>query len=129
MGQNNSCINHKTVFHRGDLVLVNLGQHKGLSVQSGIRPCVILSNNMSNQYSTILNVFPMTTQIKECPVHVIVGKTDVNGYLKESSCFLGEQPVTIGKSQVLRKVGHISEESDTMKRIAEAIMLQLGLSA
>ena len=129
MRNKTSNMNQQSVYLRGDLVLTDLGQHKGLSVQSGIRPCIVLSNNMSNQHSTILNVFPLTTQIKDCPVHVIVGKTDVNGYLKECSCFLGEQPVTIGKSQVIRKVGHISENSETMRKITDAVMLQLGLSA
>ena len=129
MGQNNSHENKSKVYYRGDIVLTNLGVHQGSSVQSGIRPCIILSNNTSNLHSTILNVFPLTTQIKECPVHVIVGKADVNGYLRDSSCFLGEQPVTISKNQVLRKVRHVPENSETMQRIVNAVMLQLGLSA
>ena len=62
-------------------------------------------------------------------MHVVVGKADVNGYLRDSSCFLGEQPVTISKNQVLRKVGHVPENSETMQKIVNAVMLQLGLSA
>lgn len=121
--------NMDLVIVRGDIIYVDLGQHPGTSVQSGIRPCIVLSNNISNKHSTILNVFPLTTQIKEYPVHVHLSRKNIKGYLKNDSDFLGEQPATIGKNQVIRKIGHISENSDVMKKIMDAIVVQLGLSA
>lgn len=122
-------MNGSNKYFRGDIIYVDLGIHPGSSVQSGIRPCVILSNNMSNKNSSILNIFPLTLQKKECPVHVVLDKNDIKGYLKKESDFLGEQPMTISKSQVKRKIGHIPEKSDTMKKIMDAVMLQLGLPA
>ena len=35
---------------RGDVIYVDLGQHPHSSIQSGIRPCVVISNNQNNKY-------------------------------------------------------------------------------
>jgi hypothetical protein len=63
-GKNNS--------QRGEIWYVNFGCKKG-SVQSGIRPCIIGSNPINNQYSTIRNVYPVSSKInksKKVLVHV-----------------------------------------------------------
>lgn len=113
---------------RGDIVYVDLGQHGKSSIQSGMRPCIVLSNNKSNRYSTNLCVCPFSGKLKDNPVHVKVKPSDVNGYfLKESDC-LAEQIVTIDKKQVVSKVGHIPEDSEIMQAINKAVCLQLGIS-
>lgn len=33
---------------RGDIIYVDLGQHPKSSVQSGVRPCIVVSNNRNN---------------------------------------------------------------------------------
>lgn len=116
-----------TEFKRGDVIYVDLGQHANSSVQSGMRPCLVVSNNKSNKYAPILCVCPFSGKIKDNPVHVKVSPEDVNGYfLKDSDCLV-EQIVTIDKKMVVSKVGHIPEESDIMGKIDAAMCLQLGL--
>ena len=113
---------------RGDVVYVDLGQHGKGSIQSGMRPCLVLSNNKSNRYSTNLCVCPFSGKLKDNPVHVKVKPSDVKGYfLKESDC-LAEQIVTIDKKQVVSKVGHIPEDSEIMQAINKAVCMQLGIS-
>lgn len=113
---------------RGDVIYVDLGQHGNSSIQSGMRPCLVLSNNKSNRYSTNLCVCPFSGKLKDNPVHVKVKPSDVKGYfLKESDC-LAEQIVTIDKRQVLSKVGHIPEESAIMQAINKAVCMQLGIT-
>ena len=34
---------------RGDVIYVDLGQHPKTSIQSGVRPCVVVSNNKNNK--------------------------------------------------------------------------------
>lgn len=111
---------------RGDIIYAVLNGAAGSSVQKGERPCLVLSNNKSNQYSTILNVYPLTRKIKHNPVHVIVNPEDVAGYLPCESDFLGEQPTTIGRNQVTSKVGHIDEDSELMKLCEESIAKQFA---
>lgn len=114
---------------RGDIIYVNLAPRRiGQGhVQSGMRPCVVLSNDKSNQYSGILCVCPFSGKLKNNPVHVIVSPSDVKGYLEKESDFLAEQIVTIDQRWVMSKVGHIPEDSEIMEKINHALSLQLGL--
>lgn len=114
---------------RGDIIYVNLGQKVNNSVQSGVRPCVVISNNVSNNKSDILNIYPFTTKLKKNPVHEVIKPGDVKGYFQADSDFLGEQPMTVGYNQVVSKVGHIDEKSLVMKRIEKAILYQYGMLA
>ena len=112
---------------RGDILYIELGQHANSSVQSGMRPCVVVSNNVNNRYSTTLCVCPFSGKLKENPVHVRVKPSDVNGYfLKESDC-LAEQITTVDEKQIVSKVGHMPEDSEIMKKINRAMCLQLGM--
>lgn len=112
---------------RGDVIYVNLGQRKGSSVTTGMRPCLVLSNNKSSWFSRTLCVCPFTTKMKENPVHVKILPKDVVGYLEKESEILPEQVVTIDKRMIMSKVGHIPEKSDVMKVINYAVCLQFGL--
>ena len=47
---------------RGDIIIADLGQHE-TSIQSGIRPCVVMSNNMANRYSPVITVVSLTLKI------------------------------------------------------------------
>ena len=113
---------------RGDIIYVDLGQHPKSSVQSGVRPCIVVSNNKNNRFANVLCVLPFSSKIKEIPVHVIVSPGDVNGFFERKSDCLAEQIVTIDRRKVISKVGHIEEESEVMKSINEAMQLQLGLN-
>ena len=115
-------------FKRGDIIYVDLGKHGNSSIQSGMRPCLVISNNKNNRYSTNLCVCPFSGKLKDNPVHVKVKPSDVNGYfLKESDCLV-EQIVTIDKKQVVSKVGNIPENSEVMQAINKAVCIQLGVS-
>lgn len=112
---------------RGDIIYVNLGQHKGSAVASGIRPCFVLSNDKSSWFSKTLCVCPITTKFKNNPVHVKVVPEDVIGFLEKESEILPEQVITIDKRNVMSKVGHFPKDSEVMKKINYAVCLQFGL--
>ena len=114
-------------FRRGDIVYVDLGQRVNSSVQTGIKMCLVLSNNRSNHYSKILSVCPMTSKSKDNPVHVKVRIGDVHGHFTKDLECLAEQITTVDKRQVLSKMGKIKEDTSVFKKINEALCLQLGL--
>ena len=113
---------------RGDIVYIDLGQHPKSSVQSGIRPCLVVSNAKNNRYAKTINVLPFSSKAKKMPVHVLVEPNDVKGHFVKMSECMAEQITTIDKSKIIVKVGHIHEASDVMKRVNEAIRLQLELA-
>lgn len=60
------------VYWRGDIYLANLGVPIG-SKQGGVRPVVVLQNDVGNFYSPTITVAPLTTKIqrKEASQHII----------------------------------------------------------
>ena len=113
---------------RGDIIIADLGQHE-TSVQSGIQPCVVMSNNMANRHSSVITVVPLTSRIHKkqyLPTHVFL-----NGYrntgLGRHSLALCEQITSVAFSDILRVAGRISERK--MAEIGHAVKVQCGLAA
>ncbi len=58
---------------RGNIFYADLGTEYHGSMQGGIRPVVVISNNKANRYSTVLTVVPLSSRIskkQDLPVHV-----------------------------------------------------------
>lgn len=92
------------------------------SVQGGRRPCVVLSNDINNKFSSVLQVCPLTTQTKNnLPVHL-----DIKGFgLSVDSTLLGEQLTIVEKKQISSYIGEVNEF--TLKKIEKAIKIQLQI--
>ena len=59
---------------RGDIYYADLGKVVG-SEQSGIRPVVVVQNNIGNKYSNTVIVLPITSRFKKkLPTHVSISK-------------------------------------------------------
>lgn len=114
---------------RGDVIYVDLGQHPKSSIQSGIRPCVVVSNNINNKYSKVLSVCPCTSIIKKInvPTHIIIEPEQVKGYFERTSLLIVEQITAVSKNKVISRVGNIPINSKVMNQIDIAIARQLGI--
>ena len=114
---------------RGDLVYVKLSEQVGSSVQSGMRPCVIVSNDISNRNAKIVNICPLTSKNEKgnIPVHIKVEKKAQGVYLDKDCWILVEQIRTVDKRKILSLVGHLDGESDVMRDVDRAMERQLGL--
>ena len=102
---------------RGDIIMVDL-PNMGTSVQCGMRPCIVVSNNKANMYSPNVIVVPLTSRNKKpLPTHYTMQPTKLNG-LKVSSTALAEQIITLSKTMIKRVVGKVDEEHiDNINRI------------
>lgn len=111
------------VYHRGDIYIANLNPYTGAE-QGGIRPVIVLQNNIGNQHSPTLIVAAMTKEIKrtDLPTHVYIRPT---GNLKKPSIVVLEQIRTIDKSRIHRYVGRLSPMQ--MNLIDRGIRKSLGL--
>ena len=116
-------------FRRGEIYLVNFGDEGIIgSEYKNKRPAVILSNDMNNKYSEILQVAPITSQKKtNLPVHVKLGIEDK--LLKESILSI-EQTRCISKKRILIggsiiRIAKLSKNK--MDLIDTAIKIQFGL--
>lgn len=115
---------------RGTIVYVDLGIHPKSSVQSGIRPCVVVSNNKNNRCSKVLSVCPCTAKVlkKNTPTHIELKISQVRGRFEKDSIILAEQITTIDKRMVISIMGCISAESEVMSSVDKALSLQLGMA-
>ena len=110
---------------RGDIFYADLSPVVG-SEQGGVRPVLIVQNNMGNKYSPTVIAAAITSQQSKAniPTHITI-ESDSSG-LSKNSVVLLEQVRTIDKKRLREKMGTIG--SDTMSRIDEAISISMGLS-
>ena len=109
---------------RGEIFLTNLEPVKG-SEQGGIRPVLIIQNDIGNQYSTTIIVAPITSRIfeKEFPTNVFVSKKDSK--LDKDSTILLNQIRTIDKRRIIKRIGVL--DSFTMNKVDRALKISLAL--
>ncbi len=109
--------------HRGDIYYCDLDPVKG-SVQGGIRPVVVIQNQMGNIYGPTLIVAVITTTIKKLhqPTHILLGE---RFGLPKNSMVMFEQIKTIDKSELLDFVGTVNDHW-FLSRFNRAISISLG---
>ena len=111
------------VYRRGDLYLANLGVPVG-SKQGGVRPIVVLQNDVGNYYAPTITIAPLTSKIekkRKQPTHFFLRKA--KGPAKPSMV-LAEQLDTCDKVCVIRYLGRVSKGQ--IRGIDEAVRIQLG---
>jgi len=110
--------------YRGDIVIVDFEPVKG-SEQGGIRPALIIQNDLGNKYSPTTIVAPITAKkfSKEFTTNVFISKGDSK--LRKDSTILLNQISTIDKIRIKGKVGSL--RGGIMDKVDLAIMASLGL--
>ena len=113
------------VIKRGDMFYADLSPVVG-SEQGGIRPVLIIQNDLGNKYSPTVIAAAITSQTNKTklPTHIELGK-DTEG-LKSNSVILAEQIRTIDKSRLKEKIGHIDDEV-VINKINNALGVSFGL--
>lgn len=96
------------VYRRGDIYLANLGAPVG-SQQGGVRPVVVLQNDVGNHYAPTITLAPLTTKTgkkKNQPTHYLLRKAKG---LEHPSTVLAEQLGTYDKRCIIRYLGKVSK--------------------
>lgn len=109
---------------RGDIYYADLRPVKG-SEQGGVRPVVVIQNNIGNHYSPTVIVAALTSRERKnkMPTHVeISGKRPG---LKKHSIVLLEQVRTIDRERLKNRIGQL--DAETMKYVDHAIAVSFGL--
>lgn len=109
---------------RGDIYFADLRPVVG-SEQGGIRPVLIIQNNMGNRHSPTVICAAITSKMNKAklPTHIAL---DMNKYaLMKDSVILLEQIRTIDKSRLREKVCHLDE--NILNKIDQALCVSLAL--
>ena len=113
------------VIKRGDMFYADLSPVVG-SEQGGIRPVLVIQNNIGNKYSPTVIVSAITSRLgkNKLPTHIELDSEEFG--LKSDSIILTEQIRTIDKSRLKEKIGHINDQS-VMSKIDNALGVSFGL--
>lgn len=109
---------------RGDIFYADLSPVVG-SEQGGLRPVLIVQNDVGNRYSPTVIAAAITSKLGKTrlPTHIDVTADKVG--LQRDSVVLLEQVRTIDKTRLKEKMGHLDDES--MHAVDDAISVSLGL--
>lgn len=109
---------------RGDIFYADLSPVIG-SEQGGVRPILVVQNDVGNRYSPTVIAAAITSRINKAhlPTHIEIDSRDF-GLTKESVILL-EQIRTIDKKRLREKIGHLDDEK--MKSVNEALNISFGL--
>ena len=110
---------------RGDIYYADLSPVVG-SEQGGLRPVLIVQNDVGNRYSPTVIAAAITSRMSKAklPTHIDITGADTG--LSRDSVILLEQIRTIDKKRLKEKMGHLDEI--TMNNVNNAIEVSFGLA-
>lgn len=110
-----------TRIERGEVYWVNFDPSLGGEIQK-TRPAVVISNNAANAALNRLQVIPITSRTDRLyPGEALI---ELNGEKRKA---MADQIASVSKTRLGKRIGVISAEG--MRRIEDAVMLQLGLNS
>lgn len=109
---------------RGDIYYADLSPVVG-SEQGGIRPVLIVQNNIGNRYSPTVIAAAITSQQSKAKLPTHIPIVAQNCGLSKDSVVLLEQIRTIDKQRLKEKMGAVDESS--MSKVNNAISISFGL--
>ena len=113
------------IVKKGDLFFADLSPVVG-SEQGGVRPVLVVQNDVGNKYSPTIIVAAVTSQTGKAklPTHVQLNATQ--GGLSKDSVVLLEQLRTIDKKRLKEKVCHLDNE--IIEEVNHALLISLDLA-
>lgn len=108
---------------RGEVWLVNWNPGRG-SEQKGMRPALIIQNDIGNEKAATTIVTAISSSIRLFPMNVKVEPPE--GGLEHSSIVKTSQILTVDKQRLHKRLGRLSDE--TMAEVDKAVKLSLDLT-
>jgi mRNA interferase MazF len=109
---------------RGDIYYADLSPVVG-SEQGGLRPVLIVQNDVGNKYSPTVIAAAITSKMGKAKLPTHIDIAGMGAGLTKDSVILLEQIRTIDKARLKEKMGHLDDE--TMRGVNTAISVSFGL--
>ncbi len=110
---------------RGDIFYADLRPVVG-SEQGGIRPVLIIQNDVGNRHSPTIIIAAITSKLSKAnlPTHILLKANQY--HMVKDSVILLEQLRTIDKTRLKEKICHL--DTITMHRVNQALTISLSLN-
>ena len=109
---------------RGDIYYADLSPVVG-SEQGGIRPVLIIQNDVGNRYSPTVICAAITSRMNKAKLPTHIEIVSRRCQIMKDSVILLEQIRTIDKQRLKDMIGHLDKER--MRSVDEAIRVSLAL--
>ena len=113
------------VIHRGDIYYADLRPVVG-SEQGGVRPVLIIQNDIGNKHSPTVICAAITSQMNKAKLPTHVELDSSRHALVKDSVVLLEQLRTIDKKRLRDKVCHLDRE--ILRKVERALLISLDLN-
>lgn len=115
---------NRVIVKRGDVFYADLSPVIG-SEQGGVRPVLVVQNDVGNKYSPTIIISAITSQINKAklPIHIEISATEFG--LNKDSVVLLEQIRTIDKRRLRDKIGHF--DGELMEKVNQGLLISFGL--
>lgn len=111
------------MIRRGDIYFADLSPVVG-SEQGGVRPVLVIQNDVGNKFSPTVIVSAITSQLSKAKLPTHVELSSVQYHLPKDSVVLLEQIRTLDKKRLKDKITVLDERK--MKEINRALLISLG---
>ena len=112
------------VIKRGDIFYADLRPVVG-SEQGGIRPVLIIQNDMGNKHSPTVICAAITSRMNKAKLPTHIELNAVRYHMVKDSVILLEQLRTIDKVRLKDKICHL--DSEIMEKVGKALRISLEL--
>ena len=109
---------------RGDVYFANLDPVVG-SEQGGMRPVIIIQNDLGNRFSPTVIILPLTGKMNKAPLPTHVPLLPPQGGVRRPSIILCEQVRTLEKSRLTHYLGRLTREK--MALVEKALAAAVGV--
>ena len=109
--------------HRGELYYADLSPVVG-SEQGGVRPVLVVQNDIGNKYSPTVIAAAVTSKINKAKLPTHIELPSASCGLAKDSVILLEQIRTLDKRRLKERIGSLPE--NTMRRVDGALLISLG---
>ena len=110
--------------HRGEVFYADLSPVVG-SEQGGVRPVLIVQNDVGNRFSPTVIAAAITSKLDKSNLPTHIGVKAGQGGLTKDSVILLEQIRTIDKRRLREKMGTL--DADSMSQVNQALSISFGL--
>lgn len=110
---------------RGDIFYADLSPVIG-SEQGGVRPVLVIQNDVGNKYSPTVIICAITSKIEKAKIPTHIELSAIEYDLQKDSVALLEQIRTIDKKRLQEKIGSVNGYK--MKQIDSALLISLGFA-
>lgn len=114
------------MIRRGEIYWINLDPAVGAEIKK-TRPCLVVSNNQANRYSSVITIVPITSNLDKIypfEVTLVTG----GGGLKKAGIAKINQIKTVAKERISGKPFGSALGQDIMEQISKAIKIHLDIT-